>query len=87
MKRAPRDPEPVKRWRAFLENHREAIAAMDFFTVPPSHSPSSTVSLSSAMIARRILHFQHHEASDQQLDRPTIAGGVSVWSGSEISDP
>jgi hypothetical protein len=34
MKRAPRDPEPVKRWRAFLENHREAIAAMDFFTVP-----------------------------------------------------
>jgi putative transposase len=34
MKRAPRDPEPVKRWRAFLANHREAIAAMDFFTVP-----------------------------------------------------
>jgi len=34
MKRAPRDPRPAKRWRAFLENHREAIAAMDFFTVP-----------------------------------------------------
>jgi transposase InsO family protein len=34
MKRAPRDPEPVKRWLAFLRNHREAIAAMDFFTVP-----------------------------------------------------
>ena len=29
MKRAPRDPEPVKRWRVFLANHREAIAAMD----------------------------------------------------------
>ena len=37
MKRAPRDPEPVKRWRAFLANHREAIAAMDFFTVPTNH--------------------------------------------------
>jgi hypothetical protein len=23
-----------KRWLAFLGNHREAIAAMDFFTVP-----------------------------------------------------
>jgi hypothetical protein len=34
MKQAPRDSEPAKRWRAFLKNHREAIAAMDFFTVP-----------------------------------------------------
>jgi len=34
MKRAPRDPEPAKRWLAFVRNHREAIAAMDFFTVP-----------------------------------------------------
>ena len=33
MKRAPRNPEPVKRWLAFLRNHREAIAAMDFFAV------------------------------------------------------
>ena len=34
MKRAPRDPQPARRWLAFLRNHREAIAAMDFFTVP-----------------------------------------------------
>ena len=34
MKKAPRSPEPAKRWAAFLNNHREAIAAMDFFTVP-----------------------------------------------------
>jgi hypothetical protein len=34
MKRAPRDPERGKRWLAFLRNRREAIAAMDFFTVP-----------------------------------------------------
>ena len=33
-RRAPRHPEPGKRWVAFLRNHREAIAAMDFFTVP-----------------------------------------------------
>jgi putative transposase len=34
MRRASRDPEPAKRWLTFLRNHREAIAAMDFFTVP-----------------------------------------------------
>jgi putative transposase len=34
MRKAPRSPEPAKRWTAFLSNHREAIAAMDFFTVP-----------------------------------------------------
>jgi transposase InsO family protein len=34
MKRAPRDPELARRWLAFVRNHRDAIAAMDFFTVP-----------------------------------------------------
>src|ERR1700687_3729550 len=34
MKRAPRDPDRANRWLTFLRNHREAIAAMDFFTVP-----------------------------------------------------
>ena len=34
MKRAPRDPELTRRWQAFVRNHRDAIAAMDFFTVP-----------------------------------------------------
>ena len=33
-RRAPRSPERAKRLAAFLRNHREAIAAMDFFTVP-----------------------------------------------------
>ena len=34
MRKGPRNTEPAKRWAAFLGNHREAIAAMDFFTVP-----------------------------------------------------
>ena len=34
MKHAKHDPDPARRWLAFLSNHREAIAAMDFFTVP-----------------------------------------------------
>jgi putative transposase len=30
----PRRGDPAKRWLAFLANHREVLAAMDFFTVP-----------------------------------------------------
>jgi putative transposase len=35
LRRIPRTLDPVKRWLTFLRNHREAIAAMDFFTVVP----------------------------------------------------
>jgi hypothetical protein len=34
MRRAPRHPDSAQRWLTFLRNHREAIAAMDFFSVP-----------------------------------------------------
>jgi len=34
MRKAPRNPDPAKRWVVFLSNHQEVIAAMDFFTVP-----------------------------------------------------
>ena len=34
MKRMSRNPDSAKRWLAFVRNHREAIAVMDFFTVP-----------------------------------------------------
>lgn len=34
MRRAPRVSEAGQHWRTFLHNHREAIAAVDFFTVP-----------------------------------------------------
>src|SRR6202171_2493654 len=72
MRRAPRDPERAKRWLAFLRNHREAIAAMDFFTVP-----TITFSLLYCFFIirhdrRRILYFNitKHPTSDwvvQQL--------------------
>ena len=34
VKRATRSPDPVRCWLVFLRNHRGAITAMDFFTVP-----------------------------------------------------
>jgi len=77
MKRAPRDGEPGKRWLTFLRNHREAIAAMDFFTFRRRRSACSTASLSSAMMST---HFalQRRQASDECLDHPAVTGGVSV---------
>src|SRR5712664_3515819 len=57
MKRAPRDPRPAKRWRAFLENHREAIAAMDFFTVPTITFGVLYCFFVISHDRRRILHF------------------------------
>jgi putative transposase len=57
MKRAPRDPEPAKRWLAFLRNHREAIAAMDFFTVPTITFGVIYCFFVISHDRRRILHF------------------------------
>ena len=34
MPRLPAEPDPVKRWVAFLRNHKDDIAAMDLFAVP-----------------------------------------------------
>jgi transposase InsO family protein len=34
IRRCPRAPDPANRWLIFLKNHRESIAAMNFFTVP-----------------------------------------------------
>jgi len=65
MRRAPKDSERANRWLTFLRNHREAIAAMDFFTVP---TISFSVLYCFFVIAhdrRRILHFNvtRHPAS------------------------
>ena len=65
MKRAPRDPELAKRWLAFLRNHREAIAAMDFFTVPTITFGVLYCFFVIEHDRRRILHFNvtKHPAS------------------------
>src|SRR3989475_2093347 len=57
MKRAPRDPELARRWLTFLRNHREAIAAMDFFTVPTITFSWLYCFFVISHDRRRILHF------------------------------
>src|ERR1022692_1147584 len=57
MRRAPRNPEPAKRWLSFLHNHSEAIAAMDFFTVPTVTFNLLYCFFIISHDRRRILHF------------------------------
>jgi len=57
MRRAPRRPEPAKRWLAFLRNHREAIAATDFFTVPTLTFSVLYCFFIISHDRRRVLHF------------------------------
>ena len=45
LRRILRRGDPAKKWLAFLHNHREAIVAIDLFTVPTATfrvSPSVT---------------------------------------------
>jgi putative transposase len=57
VRRAPRTSDPAKRWLTFLRNHREAIAAMDFFTVPTFTFGVLYCFFVIAHDRRRILHF------------------------------
>jgi putative transposase len=57
MRRAPRSPDSAQRWLTFLRNHREAIAAMDFFSVPTVTFGVLYVFFVIGHERRRILHF------------------------------
>ena len=52
---SPRDSG--QRWLTFLKNHREALAAMDFFTVPTATFRVLFVFIMLAHERRRIVHF------------------------------
>ena len=56
MRRAPTTPNPSQRWLTFLRNHREAIAAMDFFSVPTVTFHVLYVFFILAHDRRRVLH-------------------------------
>jgi putative transposase len=61
-----RDEGRAKRWLAFLNNHREVIAAFDFFTVPSLTFRTLYCFFVIEYGRRRILHFNvtEHPGSD-----------------------
>src|ERR1035438_3958887 len=67
LRRAPQNPEPSKRWMTFLNNHREAIAAMDFFIVPTLTFNVLYCFFVIAHDRRRIVHFNRSEEHTSEL--------------------
>jgi len=72
LRAVQRRGDPGKRWLAFLRNHREAIVALDFFTVPTVNFRVLYCLFVIEHARRRILHFHvtPHPHSDwvvQQL--------------------
>jgi hypothetical protein len=57
MRHAPRTPDAAQRWLTFLRNHREVIAAMDFFSVPTITFGVLYCFFIIGHDRRRILHF------------------------------
>ena len=57
MPRRRSSPEALQRWMTFLRNHRDAIAAMDFFVVPTVTFRVLYVWFALEHGRRRILHF------------------------------
>ena len=76
MKRMSWNPDRAKRWLAFLRNHREAIAAMDFFTVPTITFSVLYCFFLIGHDRRRLLHC--NVTSDQLMDCAAVAGGLPV---------
>jgi hypothetical protein len=74
MRRAPRRPEPAQRWLAFLRNHRDAIAAMDFFCVPTLTFNLLYCFFVVSHDSRRILHFN------------VTAHPTSTWIGQQLRE-
>ncbi len=66
MPRCPADPAQLKRWLAFLRNHKDGIAAMDFFTVP-------TASLRMLYVLFVIEHRRRHIVHFNVTPNPTSA--------------
>jgi hypothetical protein len=85
MKRASTNSDPAKRWLTFLRNHREAIAAMDFFAVPTV--TFSVLYCFFVIKPRSPAYFAlpRHKASHELVDCPAVAGGLSVRFGSSLS--
>ena len=74
MKRQPRKTDPAQRWLSFLRNHREAIVAMDFFTMPTVTFHLLYCFFIIAHDRRRVLHFN-------VTDHPT-----STWITQQIRE-
>ena len=96
LRRIQRRGDPGKRWLAFLRNHRQAIVAFDFFTVPTATSRVLYCFFGSEHGRRRIRHFNvtHHPSAEwvvqhscERLFRRPVPIAMSSWIAIRSSTP
>jgi hypothetical protein len=86
MRKAPWNPQPAKRWAAFLSNHRDAIAAMDFFTVPTLTFGMLYCFFVISHVRRRVLHFNATQHPTGAWVSQATARGLPIRFRSQVSD-
>jgi hypothetical protein len=85
---------PSQTWRAFLVNHAEKMASIDFFTVPTATFRVLFVFVVLSHARRRVLHFQVTEHPNQEWTMQQIREafpwehcGIEMQSMAETSPP
>ena len=85
MRRVPRDPQPALARVSCESPGRDCGRGL-------LHRPHNYLRRPLLLLCHRPRSpaypaFQPQQASDQPLDLPAVAGGISVWGGSQISHP
>jgi putative transposase len=83
MRKVPRSPVSAKRWSTFLNNHREVIAEMDFFTVPTLTFGILHCFFVIAHDRRRIIHCN---VTEQCLDLAAVARNIPLRLDTQLFD-
>ncbi len=84
VRRVPKHPDSAQRWLTFLRNHREAIAAMDFFTVPTLTVWCSVLLFHHRPRPAQDPTLQCDAKSQCSLGGAADAGGMAVCAGAQI---
>ena len=86
MQRTPCQPDRAQSWKTFLANHHEAIAAMDFFTVPTLTFGVLYGFFVIAHDRRRILHLDATQPPDKRMGVAAAAQYLPLRLRSEVLD-
>ena len=73
LRRVQRRGDPAKRWLTFLRNHREAIVALDFFTVPTIDFQTPLLLFRHRARSPQNLAHQYHLSSDWRVGGAAVA--------------
>jgi hypothetical protein len=86
MPQRPANPDVVRRWLAFLRNHKDGIAAMDFFTVQSRLVARPVLLVRHPSPLRTDPSLQRHLQPERRLGDPAAARSIPLRYRAETSD-